>query len=115
MFPSTDFNEKLCCVGLDSQILFFRETLFRLRMLPRPPFSSMKFFVVCSVGYLLLSVGCAFFFFLGVVVLLWFCRFVGCVALSDWGLFEVPFGLLLLVSLLRALSVKFVLQCVHIL
>ena len=80
----------------------------------------MKLFVVCSVGYLLLSVGCVFFFLLvvvvvGVVVLLWFCTFVGCVALSGWGLFEVPFGLLLLVSLLRALSVKFVLQCVYIL
>ena len=82
----------------------------------------MKLFVVCSVGYLLLSVGCVFFFFLlvvvvvvGVVVLLWFCTFVGCVSLSGWGLFEVPFGLLLLVSLLRALSVKFVLQCVYIL
>ena len=82
----------------------------------------MKLFVVCSVGYLLLSVGCVFFFFLLVVVvvvcgvvLLWFCTFVGCVALSGWGLFEVPFGLLLLASLLRALSVKFVLQCVYIL
>ena len=42
-----------------------------------------------------------------IVVLFWFCRFVGCVALSGWGLFEVPFGLflLVLVSLLRALSV----------
>ena len=40
-----------------------------------------------------------------IVVLFWFCRFVGCVALSGWGLFEVPFGLFLLVSLLRALSV----------
>ena len=77
LFPSTDFNEKLCCVGLDSQILFFRETLFRLRMLPRPPFSFMKLFVVCSVGYLLLSVGCVFFFFffwlLLLLLVLWFC------------------------------------------
>ena len=55
---------------------------------------------------MLLLVGFFFlFFFFGVVVLLWFCRFEGCVALSGWGLFEVPFGLLLLVSLLRALSV----------
>lgn len=51
---------------------------------------------------MLLFVG---FFFFGVVVLLWFFRFVGCVALSGWGLFEIPFGLLLLVSLLRAFSV----------
>ena len=47
-----------------------------------------------------------FFFFsspFGIVVLLWFCRLVGCVALSGWSLVEVPFGLLLLVFLLRSL------------
>ena len=40
-----------------------------------------------------------------IVVLFWFYKFVGCVALSGWGLFDVPFGLFLLVFLLRALSV----------
>ena len=58
MFPSTDFNQKLCCVGLDSQILFFRETLFRLRMLPRPPFSFMKLFALLAICCWVLLVFC---------------------------------------------------------